>query len=240
MKVIDAFWEKRNLGVDTVEFEISPDDTPEAVIDIIKNNEKEYNVIKAPSGRTELNYMMSELGYVYCETMFHLIHDLDLSKVNSIQKRMASAVRYAVMDDNDIDMLFCEIGKGMFTTDRIALNPFFGIDCANTRYINWIRDELSRGTPVYKMLYKNDTVGFFTFKKIDDGVYFPFLAGMYEKYIRSGLGINIVIKPIELAQEMNAKYNSTYVSSNNNSALMTHLSLGFQVKELINVFTKNK
>ncbi len=240
MKVIDAFWEKRNLGIDTVEFEICSDDTVESIIDVIKSNERNYNVIKAPAGRMDLNYLMNDLGYVYCETMFHLVHNLDLSKLNSIQKRMASAVSYGIMDDTDIKILFNEISKGMFTTDRIALNPLFSTETANIRYINWIKDELTKGNSVYKMIYKNDTVGFFTFKEIDDGVYFPFLAGMYEKYIHSGLGLNIVIKPIELAKEFNAKYNSTYVSSNNSNALMTHLSLGFQVKELINVFTKNK
>lgn len=239
MKVIDAFWEKRNLGVDTAEFEIEPGDTAESAADIIRGSERGYNVVKAPAGRTDFNYLMSGLGYVYNETMFHLVHNLDLSGLNSIQKRMAAAVSYAVMDNNDLNILYDEIGRGMFTTDRIALNPMFGVKTANIRYINWIKDELERGNPVYKMIYKNDTVGFFTFKEIDSGVYFPFLAGMYEKYIHSGLGLNIVIKPIELSKELGGKYNSTYVSSNNSNALMTHLSLGFQVKELTNVFTKN-
>lgn len=239
MKVIDAFWEKRNLGVDTAEFEIEPGDTAESVADIIRSSEKGYNTVKIPGERSDLNKLMNDLGYIYIETSFHLINNLRAVSLNSIQKRMTDCVNYEKMDDNDTDILFSEIEKGMFTTDRIALNPCFGIEKANKRYVNWIKDESGRNTELYKLIYKNDAIGFFTFKETEKDVYYPFLAGMYEKFRHSGLGINIVIKPLEEARRRNGRMTSTYVVSNNLSSLTANLEFGYKIQSFNNIFYKN-
>ena len=239
MKVIDAFWEKRNLGVDTVEFIVEKNDSREEVSRIIRASEKDYNTVKLPGERSDLNSLMNELGYTYIETSFHLTHNLRVPVMNPIQKRMTDCVSYAKMDNDDIDYLFAEIAKGMFTTDRIALNPRFGIETANKRYINWIKDELQRGTELFKLVYKNDATGFFTFKETEKGVYYPFLAGMYEKYSKSGLGINIVLKPLIEAGERSGRMCSTYVVSNNLNSLTANLEVGYKIQGVNNIFYKN-
>ena len=239
MKVIDAFWEKRNLGVDTVEFVAEKNDAAEDIYRIITSSEKGYNTIKLPGERPDLNCLMNELGYTYIETSFHLTHNLREPVLNPVQKRMTDCVSYAKMDNDDIDTLFAEIAKGMFITDRIALNPRFGIEIANKRYINWIKDELQCGTELFKLIYKNDAIGFFTFKETEKGVYYPFLAGMYEKYNKSGLGINIVLKPLREARERSGRMCSTYVVSNNLNSLTANLELGYKIQSFNNIFYKN-
>lgn len=240
MKVIDAFWEKRNLGVDTTEFIIEQDDDPESVERILAENERIYNVVKIPSSRTDLHFLMQEKGYVYIETAFHLVHDLKTNNLTPISKRMTDCVSYELMQKDDLDQLYSEISKGMFTTDRIALHPKFGIEIANQRYINWIDDEISKGTQVYKLIYKDSNIGFFTFKEIDDGVFYPFIAGMYEKYRTSGLGLNMVIKPVEEAIKRKGKYNSTFVVVNNLNSLTVNIGMGYKITDFNTVFHKYK
>lgn len=240
MKVINATWEKRNLGVDTMEFELDGSETAEEIRAALAENEKEYNVVKVPAGNAHVNFIMTELGYTYIESLVRLVHDLKSIPMLPLVQRINSSVSYEPMNDSDLDELFSEISKGMFRTDRIAVDPHFSVDISNRRYINWIKDEISRGTEIFKTVYKNDTIAFFTYKKLEQDIYYPFLAGMYMKYISSGLGICGITKPVEESIRRNAKQNLTYVSTNNNSALTANLTCGYQVDSIINVFVKSK
>lgn len=242
MKIIDAVWEKRNLGVDTMEFEIDADDNAQEVKKILSENEKDYNVVKVISGRPDLNFLVQQLGYTYIETSFNLVFDLKKQAVNlsPIQKRMSDCVAYAMMDDHDLEELFEELRKGMFTTDRIAVNPAFGVEIANKRYINWIRDERKRGTGIFKMTYKGYSIGFFVLRELGQDIYNSMLVGMYEKYFKSGLGINTVVKPVEEGIKRNGRYIASYVVSNNFRALDTCLSMGTKIHHFYTVFDKLK
>lgn len=238
MKIVDAFWEKRNLGVDTVEFTVEEKDSTDNIIELIKNNEKIYNVVKIPSTMGALNFIMHDLGYTYVEGSCNLVHNLNPVNFTPLQKRLSDSVDYQKMNYNDYDKLFSEIGKGMFRTDRIAIDPHFGIETANRRYINWLMDELDRGTEIYKFVYKEKDIGFFAFKEINDGVYYPFLSGIYESFSRSGLGFAICTKPIEEAVKRNGKEISTYASTNNRTAFLQALVFGYLPYNINSVFVK--
>lgn len=239
MKITDAFWEKRNLGIDTVEFTIENNDSREDIIEAIKQNEKTYNVVKLPTTMAELNFAIQDLGYTYIECLCHLVHNMKDIRYTSLQKRLSQNVTYEKMNVHDQEYLFSEIRKGMFKTDRIALDPTFGIAMANERYIFWIKDEISRGTDIFKMIYKDDAIGFFAFKEIEPDVYFPFLVGIYEKYSRSGLGINVTTKSLEEAQRRNAKKISTYISVNNHAPLCQAIDMGYKINGINSIFVKH-
>ena len=66
MKIIDAVWEKRNLGVETVEFVVENSDT-EIVMGEILEAEKQYNVVKLPTNKPELMKLLQENGYRFVE-----------------------------------------------------------------------------------------------------------------------------------------------------------------------------
>lgn len=239
MKITDAFWEKRNLGVDTVEFTIEEGDTEEAIVTALRQNEKGYNVVKLPASMAGLSFTLHGLGYAYVECVCHLVHDLKNVSYTPMQKRLTESVAYELMDEGDYAELFSEIRKGMFRTDRVALDPAFGVRAANERYVNWIKDEAARGTDVYKMLYKGGAIGFFAFKQTEPDVYFPFLVGLYEKYSRSGLGINVTAKSLEEALRRNAKRLSTYISMNNKAPLCQALSMGYTINGISSVLVKH-
>ena len=138
MKVIDAIWEKRNLGVDCREIKIEKDDTIEEIKRELPQNESQYTVVKVPSGKFDVMFLLQEMGYTYVESSINLTHDLKDIKLNPIQQRIMDSLSYSMMGKEDIEELFCEIKKGVFSTDRIYIDPHFNHEQATNRYINWI------------------------------------------------------------------------------------------------------
>ena len=240
MKIIDAYWEKRNLGVDCKEIVIEDTDKVEVLSEIKSILESvAYLVVKVPTQRFDIYKELTSFGFAYIESSINFRIKVKEAVLLPLQHRLNQVVSYAEMDSNDRKQLFAELDKGLFDTDRIALDTNFSGKQAATRYKNWITDDLSRGTQLYKITYKDDVIGFFTFKEIGAGIYYPFLAGLYEKYNTSGLGFSIIRKPTEEAIKRGGNVISTYVSSNNMSVVRTHLQQGFIIQDIKNVFVKH-
>lgn len=239
MKIINAAWEKRNLGVTTQEIQVEQNDSLEDFKSAILSLDSQYNVVKIPAGKVEMMFYLQEQGFKFIEGFVHLTHSLHDIDLNPIQKRLDDTVSYEIMNQNDVAQLFSEIKNGLFYTDRIFLDSYFKNEQAQQRYINWISDELERGTELYKLVYKNESIGFFTFKQIADGIYYPFLAGVYKKWQSTGLGAVFCYKPIVEAKRRNAKQISTYVSTNNANTLRVHSSLGFATESISYVFVRH-
>ena len=72
MKIVDAVWEKRNLGVTTCEVTIEQEDTLEEVNSACDDlsNRYEYLVFKIPSNRSDLVLPMQLKNFRYIETQF--------------------------------------------------------------------------------------------------------------------------------------------------------------------------
>jgi len=239
MKVVDAVWEQRNLGVSCNEMTVEKEDTAESLKKQISQNKAQYMVVKVPACRTDIMFALTELQFTFIECAFHVTHNLNNCELNGMQKRLVDSVQYTLMDKIDLDVLFSEIRDGMFTTDRICLDPYFSSAQAANRYVGWISDELDRGTQAYKLTYKDNSIGFFVFKEIEKDVYYPFLAGMYKSGIKTGLGINTIYKPICEAIERNGRMISTYISSNNLNAFHAHTFLNFKFNEVNYVYVKH-
>jgi hypothetical protein len=239
MKIIDAVWEERNLGVTCEEVDIETTDTIEDVKNQLSKLTAQYIVINVPAGRSDVMFCLSEQGYAFIEGKIHItkvVKDLELS---GIQRRLADSVGYALMAEGDMQVLQDEIRNDMYDTDRIYLDPYFRKEQAADRYVGWIADEVAQGTDVYKLTYKDQPIGFFTMKDLGAGRYYPFLAGMYDSHRKSGLGFNIAYKPMCEIAKRGGKSISTYISTNNNQAVRIHVSLGFSFDQTLYVYVKH-
>lgn len=239
MNIINAVWEKRNLGVTTQEVIIEKTDDINEICAALDDLSAEYRVVKVCAGNISVMWELEKKGYNYIETTINVTNDLKNLELDGFLKRIDDGISYEVMTCGDIEEMNREIEKGLFNTDRIALDPFFSDEQAAHRYICWIQDEMSRGAELYKYVYKGDNVGFFTFKHIGNDVYYPFLAGIYKKYQKSPLGMVYLYKPLVEAKKRNGKGVSTYISTNNANALRMHVQFGFTFKEMINVYVKH-
>ncbi len=240
MKIVEATWEKENLGVNCIEITIEQNDTIVEIQEVINNFKNcHYFVAKVPLARFDINSILSSQGFVFIEGSVNFQLNIKNSILSPLQHRLNQSIHYHEMDENDLNDLFFEIKNGLFKTDRIILDSKFTPSQSSYRYINWISTELKRKNKVYKILYKNQTIGFFSLKKLNETTYYPYLAGLYNDFINSGLGFSVLRKPIEEVIKRNGKYISTYASTNNPSIIRTHVQQGFIIGETQYVFVKH-
>ena len=191
MKVVEAVWEKRNLGVDSVEMEVELNDSCDEVARVLSEVKGQYLALKVPSTRTDITWLVSRFGYIFVEDMMFLEHDLHPIQRTPLQQRLYDAVKIEPMQEEDFPVLYDEIKHGSFTFDRISNDPFFTQEQAITRFLNWLNDERERGAEFLKGVMKGEMTGFFTIRDLGDGVYTSALGGTFMKWRKGGLGTNV-------------------------------------------------
>jgi hypothetical protein len=242
MKIVDAFWEKRNLSVNTIEITLENSDS---LNDVVKNIESllstdvQYLVVKVPISRVEINSFLNINGFCFIECLFNVELDVKKFSAGGLLKRVVNRLNYNLFDSDDLVELKNELESGIFENDRISCDEKFGKQKAARRYINWIEDEMRANSEVFKVLHNDQSLGFFTLKETDNGNYYPFLAGLYSKYSNSGLGGGLITLPILEVQKRGGSRVSTIISSNNMAVLRTHISLGYTIINSHYVFVKH-
>jgi len=241
MQVIDAFWEKRNLGVEAKEIILDNNDLLSDIENMLNllSSEKQYIVIKVPVGKPDFIRLLTDKGFYFIESLFEAMLCVEEFKLPKTLKRFDDMLMYKKLTTgDDFERLEKEIKKGIFTTDRIALDLNFGIDISALRYANWIKDEIQKGGEAYEILYRENPIGFFTLKKHPDGIWDNFLSGMYRGVQNNGFGFSLYSKPIVELNKRQAKYYIAHVSSNNLAVVRLCFSFGFSLRNIFYVMTK--
>lgn len=236
MKIVEATWEKRNLGVTTYEVNIDYDDDI-SCIDRIRNIECGYMVVKISANNLAVIDEIQELGFRYIEDMIHVEHNLCEYERNPIQQRLYEACSYNRMSDDDIEQLREEIKAGMFKDDRISRDKHFGVTVSAIRYLNWLNDLIERGALPYVVKYKGENGGFFVLSTKDGITYSSVLGGGYEKYRKTGLGV--VKKEMEITRKLGGKRLITAVSANNPGQVRALIINGYKPYNIEHVFVKH-
>lgn len=125
--------------------EIAEQDPIEAIEEELKKLSADYMVVKAPIGRFDTYQILRECGFSYIETMFQIEKKIGESLLKSHHQILAEDMTYKIDEPESLSRVIDEINRGMFTTDRISLDPFFSQEQVNKRYIGMIQDELDRG-----------------------------------------------------------------------------------------------
>lgn len=237
MKVIQAEWEKRNLGVNTIEIIFEKDDDIQLVDKQLESVRGEYLVAKVTSARNDISKLVQDYGFHFIEDIIHVEHDLHEVPRQPLHQRMYDAMTYRMMNQKDLETLYEEVEKGMFSNDRISKDPYFSDIQSATRYMNWIRDLIENGAKPYVELYRNDPAGFVILSSKDQITYTSVLGGGYEKYRSTGLGI--VQKEQEIVRNLGGKRVCTSVSSNNPAQLRALMMNGYLPKEIDHVFIRH-
>ena len=242
MKIINASWEERNLGVTCCEVTIEKDDSLSYVEDELSRlSSVQSLVIKVDAPNVEAHLLLAKLGYTFIEANMNMFLDVRNYRLSALEQRFNSQIHYRkLMEKEELERFEAELDKGLFNTDRIYLDPNFTKEQSANRYKYWIRDEISRGAELFEIVYKESAIGFFIQKQLDEKTYYPFLAGLYiGNQEKIGLGFSVLAKPIEDVIQRGGKYISTYVSSNNLSIVKLHAQLGFLPNKIYNVFVKH-
>ena len=238
MRIIDAVWEEKNIGVKTIEVVIEMEDEIDEVKKTIYSLQCDYICCKVSSYRSDVSVMLQKKGFMYIEDQIELEHDLHEVERPRVLQRLYDSLPYKLMDEDDVKLLFEEIDKGMFDTDRISLDPRFSKELAANRYKNWISSMIENGAHCYLMSYKGQPAGFVIITDEDGETYHSVLGGGYEKFRKSGLGI--VLKEMEMVRNLGGKRVVTSVSSNNANQLKVLVSNGYVPRKVEHVFVLHK
>ena len=240
MKIVDAVWEKRNLGVTAKEVTLDLGDTVDG-LDELFELDSEYTVVRVPVGCVDLMFKLNDLGYRFIETMLNIQHghkDVG-SGLDRITKRIAESITYFEMSDNELEELRRQLRGGIFYTDRISLDPEFSAAKAAERYIGWIGDLQSQGGNVFKCVLSGEIFGYFTSKIDGSNVNRVDNVGVYKNYENAGLGVGLVNASIRHACEAGAKMTVSSVSSNNIPALKANLAAGYVITSSQYIYIKH-
>jgi hypothetical protein len=248
MKIINAIWEKRNLGVNTIELEFERSDLLlqsdlliKNIDDAIKVCNAEYIVAKIPSGYNSILNMLQECEFKFIENQIEIKYIIkDVKKIlDNVRHLFGNAIVNRINNIDDLERIKAEVRKGVFDTDRIANDKHFSIELANNRYANWIEDEYNRGTSVYTVDYEGEEIGFFLTRYMNTKTHFGILGGLYPEYKSKGLSMYWDFAGIEESIKNNAKILNGSVSSNNLEVLKLHQFFGAKVDNIKSILIKH-
>jgi len=241
MKFIDVFWEKRNLGVNTLEIEFDDNEEIDYFTLELKLKKYDYVVAKVPVGNIKICHLLEQNGFKFMESQIFIKKKLrDYSKENDYFNKFSEKISIKqIIDKSSLEKLLSLIDEDMFNTDRISLDQYFGKKKAMLRYKNWIRDEFNDNrSELYELVYQGDKVGFFLIKDNQKDEMDGLLGGIYTKFKGWGMGLSIIQKQIEIAIERNKKYWKGKISSNNIPVIKLYNLYGFEIYDIKYVFRK--
>lgn len=239
MKIIDAYWELRNLGITTQEVEIEPEDTLEEVKHALSLLTANYQVIKTPVSNLALYALLSSSGFSFAESMITVSHSVKELSCSPLIKRISDQIIFEEMNDNETEIMHAQIKNGMFQTDRVILDSHFTPSQAANRYILWMKDEKERGSVLYTYKYKGQPVGFVCMREIKPKVYYPVLGGVYDVEKNPSIGFAIVYRQLEMIKSLGGKQLVTNISSNNAAVVRAYSQLGYIFEDIKYVFVKH-
>lgn len=241
MKVVDCKWELENINKRTVEITIEWDDIYDNFILSQQTADYEYVVVKVPMNMTSFNIGLSEMGYTCIETQMNVgisMSDFSFSKV----EHLYDDTRYEVVSNQkDFQEVVASLEPGMFSTDRISIDPVFGNIIGCRRYINWLTTEYeSRRSQLIKVIYQNNHIGFMLIK-FEGNTINLLLNGLYKPYQGKGLGILTPASPMMFIKKMSLPCDSeiTSISSNNIPVVKLYNRLHFKLINQTYVFVKH-
>jgi len=248
VKVVDAVWELRNLGKRTIEVKLEKKDFSREPVEVyadIEDAEKiyhaEYTVVKMKTGYPQVGWELQKNGFWHVETQICLraFYDDVKSCVFQYEQLYSGAEQKTIDTYDDVTYIKNEIEKGIFSTDRIALDPFWGIKVANHRYANWVEDEYKRGSELSYISVEGKNVGF-VLHRIENKVRNALLTGVFPQFRSGNYGAFVLYAGSASMIKKNIKVSYGDVSSNNPAILALNEMFGSRVRFMYDVYTRHK
>lgn len=238
MKIVNAIWEKRNLGMESYEIILSPEDCTQVskvIAEIRRQNFSDtYVVIKIPVGHLELLHKLECEGFNFLETQFFITKKISGSIIPQIAERMSKmfTIEYLGKEKNAWKNVISKISDNLFTTDRVFLDPLIPKGTSAIRYKNWMRDLFDDPNAWLAIIKKNDEPCMFNLciNNSETSSVNYVLAGVFENYKNSGMGIVLPIPTLQYAKDYKYEIVETSISSNNLSILRLYEYYGFETQ----------
>ena len=242
MVLTDCVWEITNIGKRTCEVLIEENDKVDVELLNELNGKYEYQVIKVTPANVEANIFLSKNGFYLIETQVELeLKYKDFNFDDSLVKFIESGVSFSdITEKKDFETIFDRMTPEMFNSDRLALDPYFGLDFSYKRYCNWMRTAFeNKSASFFHMIYKGEHVGFSMYR-IKNNVWHGDLGGVYPQY-GEGLGLLTACAAFIYMKQRNFKVNKlvSAISTNNGPVLAPFNHCNYNFKKYKYVFIKH-
>lgn len=242
MTHIEAVWEKRNLGVDCQEIRCSEMDTPAALARGISRLAAPYQVIRIPAGKADLLLEAQKHSFSVIEVSIDLVTKMgEPIELPKLYRRFEPAVSIHKASEEEQENILNRISDGtMFSTDRVALDPYFSMKASGERYSLWAKDLITKSSAHLSCLsYKDQTVGFSLNYKKANKTYYAVLGGVFAEYAHMGLGFLAIYGNMKSIYEQGGRIVETSVSSNNPPILRLHQLYGYETTAMTYILIKH-
>lgn len=243
MKTTHAVWELDNIGTDTWEIWLDAEDTSEMLAaeeQRIKAQGAEYIVVKTPPNCQQLLFGLPALGYTFVEMVFHVaIRRSEYHMPDNIARFDRGLTVAQRTEEADLERICGMIRKGIFVSDRVSLDPAFGVDKGGNRYANWLRGMLKNGGFLYEVLGGDKPIGFFVICRKDENTVDPVLMGMYDEKNDRGMGALLHKKTLDTCFTHECKRLTSTIVSNNTKALSVYVNAGATITDTLYTYVKH-
>ncbi len=238
----DCFWEINNLGDPTLEITIEDNDLFHNFNFSELEKGYSYIVVKVPVSHADFNFGLSRLGYTFIETQFHVTKSFkSFNDTDRLIQRISRDLQFKdITTDTEKKELLDSITDGMFSTDRVTLDPRFGLQAGRKRYVNWLSSDIEKkNTILYEYIYSGNRIGF-SYLVEKDRVLDYALGGIYKPFQSWGLGLLTPASPFLYCASKGLSFDKieTHISSNNSVFRFYHY-LGYNIEDMSYVFIKH-
>lgn len=230
--IIDAFWEKRNLGLSVYEVIVNEKATVDE-LDSTYEIKGDLIYAKVHCENTTVIEKLSQDDFVYVENQFSIQRRLQKFVLPDLYvKTLRFLEPHIISSFEDAKVIFDELDKGLFSTDRIAVDKNFSVKVANLRYKNWITDMINSGNyecAILKTKSEALPVAFYI-NKYEGEIGHCILGAVFINFKNRGIGHSFIHFAIENAIKQNCKVLKTQISGNNVPVFNIYSSVfGFEI-----------
>ena len=240
MKIVHAEWEKRNLGRDAWEITLDGKDIKDvdAVMESLHADKFRgaYVCVNLPVGNLKMVHALEDDGFRFLECQLSLIDHFTPRDLLEQREGFGDQVTFRDVEKNPEawERVIAKITPNCFHTDRISLDPQFGLDIACIRYKNWIRDLLRDSkSRMWVMEFAGKEVAFGV-DTSENGRKKGILAATFDSFEGLGYGA-LFCAGVNANRDVKER---TAVSSNNLAALRSHQNCGKVVYGAMYCFRK--
>lgn len=243
MKTTHAVWELENIGADTYEILLDASDTA----DMLAEEEQriaaagaEYIVVKTPVNCPQLLFGLSKLGYTFVELVYHvMVRRNEYHMPDTIARFDRGLTVVWRTEEAECQRVYDCIRRGVFVSDRVSLDPAFGVKKGGNRYANWLKNMLASGGFLYEVMKGEKAIGFFVICRKDADTVDPMLMGMYDEQNDRGLGALLHKKTLDTCFTHDCKRLTSTIVSNNAKVLHVYVNAGASITDTLYTYVKH-
>lgn len=241
MVIIDAYWEKTNLGVDSCkEITFSSDDEVDTVQEQFSKTDAQYLVAKVPAARVDLLALCQNNGYKFIESNFAIKKNLRNLSLPKEYMRFQDKIIWKEPTASQSDRVFKTIKQGVFDSDKIALDKKFGLEKSAKRYYNWITSALNKDSKLFIVYVGDREIGFIVVKAIDADNCEGTFGALFPDCPNTGFGFALPYATFKYAKEAGFKFVHSGVSGNNPVSLRMNLFAGYEIEKVSYCLVKHR